>query len=58
MMVVLRCLSWPWVRFCVCASSVRFMYCAFSVAASFVASVVFPVHGVPVMSMTRLFMVG
>jgi hypothetical protein len=55
-MVVLRCLSSPSVRLCFLANSVRLMYRAFSFVVSCLAVVVFPVHGVPVMRMTRLFM--
>ena len=55
-MVVLRFLSSPSVKLWVLANSVRLMYDAFSFVVSCLASVVFPVHGVPVMSMTRLFM--
>jgi len=38
------------------AKSVRLMYSALIFAANALAVVVFPVHGVPVMRMTRLFM--
>ena len=55
-MVVLRCLSSPSVRLCFSVNSVRLMYRAFSFLVSCLAVVVFPVHGVPVMRMTRLIM--
>jgi len=55
--VVFLVLSSPMVRLCVLASSVRLMYNASSFAVSCLATVVLPVHGVPVMSMTRFMSV-
>ena len=52
-MVVLRSLSSPSVRLFSLAYWVRLMYWAFSFCLSCFAVVVFPVHGVPVIRMTR-----
>ena len=52
-MVVFLFLSSPSVKLCLLANSVRLMYNASSFAVSCCATVVFPTHGVPVMSMTR-----
>ena len=56
-MVVLRSLSSPRVKPLVLAYSVRLMYSAPIFWASCLAVVVLPVHGVPVMRMTRFMTV-
>jgi len=56
MIVVFLFLSLPRVRFWVVASWVRLMWSAFSFVVRACEVVVFPVHGVPVMSMTCLVM--
>lgn len=56
MIVVSRLVSRRSVRCSVSASSVRLMYSALSFLASSCDIVVFPVFGIPVMSMTCFFM--
>jgi hypothetical protein len=57
-MMVLRCASFSMVRLWVSANSVRFMYLASSRVVSCLAMVVLPTHGVPVIRMTRLFILA
>ena len=55
--MVLRSKSSPIVKSKVLAYSVKLMHVASILAASCFVIVVFPTHGVPVMRMTRLFMI-